>query len=72
MTVFMSTHQIYVADEMADRVGIFHRGRIIAAGTPAELRRKAGTDGALEKAFLAITEDEGTSTTAQRPANPAP
>ena len=72
MTVFMSTHQIYVADEMADRVGIFHRGRIIAAGTPAELRRKAGTDGALEKAFLAITEDEGTSTKAQRPANPAP
>ncbi len=59
MTVFMSTHQIYVADEMADRVGIFHRGRIIAAGTPEELRRQAGTDGALEKAFLAITEDEG-------------
>lgn len=58
MTVFMSTHQIYVADEMADRVGIFHRGRIVAVGTPEELRRRAGTDGALEKAFLAITEEE--------------
>ncbi len=58
MTVFMSTHQIYVADEMADRVGIFHRGRIIAVGTPEELRKKAGTDGALETAFLAITEGE--------------
>src|SRR5690606_7661437 len=54
MTVFMSTHQIYVADEMADRVGIFHRGRIIAVGTPEQLRQKAGTDGALERAFLAI------------------
>lgn len=58
MTVFMSTHQIYVADEMADRVGIFHRGKIIAVGTPGELHRRAGTDGALEKAFLAITEGE--------------
>jgi len=58
MTVFMSTHQIYVADEMADRVGIFHRGRIIAVGTPEQLRQKAGTDGALERAFLAITEGE--------------
>jgi ABC-2 type transport system ATP-binding protein len=58
MTVFMSTHQIYVADEMADRVGIFHRGRIIAVGTPSELRRQAGTDGALETAFLALTEGE--------------
>lgn len=58
MTVFLSTHQIYVADELADRVGIIHRGQLLSVGTPAELRREAGTDGALEQAFLALTEDE--------------
>lgn len=58
MTVFLSTHQTSVAEEMSDRVGIIHRGRLVAAGTPAELHRNAGTNGALEKAFLAITEGE--------------
>jgi len=58
MTVFLSTHQTSVADEMADRVGIIHRGQLIAVGTPAELHRNAGTDGALERAFLAITQDD--------------
>jgi ABC-2 type transport system ATP-binding protein len=57
MTVFLSTHQVSVAEEMADRIGIFHRGRIVAAGTAAELRARAGTDGALESAFLAITRE---------------
>lgn len=58
MTVFLSTHQINVADELADRVGIIHRGRLLAVGTPDEIRRRAGADGELERAFLAITEDE--------------
>ena len=58
MTVFLSTHQTSVAEEMADRVGIIHRGRLVASGTPAELHRQAGTNGALEAAFLAITEGE--------------
>jgi ABC-2 type transport system ATP-binding protein len=58
MTVFLSTHQTSVAEEMADRVGIIHRGRLIAVGTPAELHARAGTDGSLESAFLAITQSE--------------
>jgi ABC-2 type transport system ATP-binding protein len=60
MTVFLSTHQIYVAEELADRVGIIHRGKLVAVGSAADLRRQAGTNGALEQAFLAIT-DEGDS-----------
>jgi len=58
MTIFLSTHQIPVAEEMADRVGIIHRGKLLAVGTPEEIRRRAGADLALEEAFLAITEDE--------------
>jgi ABC-2 type transport system ATP-binding protein len=58
MTIFLSTHQTSVAEEMADRIGIIHRGKLVAVGTPAELHARAGTDGALERAFLAITEEE--------------
>lgn len=58
MTVFLSTHQISVAEEMADRIGIIHRGKLVASGTAADLRAQAGTGGALERAFLAITEGE--------------
>ena len=58
MTVFLSTHQLSVAEEMADRVGIIHQGRLVAVGTPAELRQQSGAEGPLEKAFLALTAAE--------------
>ena len=57
MTVFLSTHQIGVAEEMADRIGIIHQGKLVAVGSAADLRRQAGTDGALENAFLALTDE---------------
>ena len=58
MTVFVSTHQLSVAEEMSDRIGIIHQGRLIAVGTREELRRQSGQDGALEKSFLALTAQE--------------
>jgi ABC-2 type transport system ATP-binding protein len=54
-TVFLSTHQLSVAEEMADRIGIMHQGRLIAAGTREELRRRAGDAGPLEHVFLTLT-----------------
>src|SRR5882762_1437019 len=58
MTVFVSTHQLSVAEEMADRIGIMHQGRLIALGTREELRLQSGQDGALERSFLALTAQE--------------
>jgi ABC-2 type transport system ATP-binding protein len=58
MTIFISTHQLSVAEEMADRIGIIHQGRLVAVGTREELRRQSGVDGALERTFLALTADE--------------
>ena len=58
MTVFLSTHQLSVAEEMADRIGIMHQGRLIALGTADELRRQSGASGPLEAAFLALTAQQ--------------
>jgi ABC-2 type transport system ATP-binding protein len=57
-TIFMSTHTLSLAEEVADRVGIIHRGRIIALGVLEEIRELAKTDGRLEEAFLRLTEEE--------------
>ncbi|MFF5408587.1 ABC transporter ATP-binding protein [Streptomyces misionensis] len=39
MTVLVTTHYMDEADQYCDRVGLMHRGRVRALGTPAELRR---------------------------------
>src|SRR5438093_7421291 len=58
MTVFLSTHQLSVAEELADRIGIIHRGRLIAVGTPDDLRKQSGEAGDLEQVFLSLTAQE--------------
>jgi len=58
-TIFMSTHTLEVAEAMADRIGIIHRGELLAVGTLEQLRaqsRRAGS--ALEDIFLSVTEAE--------------
>jgi ABC-2 type transport system ATP-binding protein len=44
MTVFLTTQYLEEADELAGRVGIIDHGRIVAEGTPDELKRSIGTD----------------------------
>jgi ABC-2 type transport system ATP-binding protein len=62
MTVLVSTHQLSVAEEMADRIGIIHCGRLVALGTHDELRRQSGLAGPLEDVFLALTKQERKTT----------
>jgi ABC-2 type transport system ATP-binding protein len=54
MTVLVSTHQLSVAEEMADRIGIIHDGKLIAVGTREELRQQSGASGPLEDVFLTL------------------
>ena len=56
-TVFLSTHILHVAEELADRIGILNHGKLIAVGTMAELRAASGGGGALEDTFLALTRE---------------
>jgi len=56
-TVLLTTHQIDVAQETADRVVLMDRGRVAAQGTLSELRQRVGSaDARLEAIFLTLTE----------------
>lgn len=56
-TVLLSTHTLSVAEEVADRIGILHRGQLIACGSLGQLRAQAGGIQELEELFLALTRD---------------
>lgn len=58
MTVLMSTHLLNVAEELADRIGILHRGRLVELGTLTELRSRHEAKGQrLEDIFLGMVEE---------------
>ena len=57
-TVFMSTHTLAVAEEIADRIGILHRGKLIFLGSQADLRAHFSQNASLEHYFLAMTGGE--------------
>ncbi|MDQ6839258.1 MAG: ATP-binding cassette domain-containing protein [Actinomycetota bacterium] len=44
MTIFLTTQYLEEADELCGRVGIINRGRIVAEGTPGDLKRSIGAD----------------------------
>ncbi len=56
-TIFMSTHTLALAEEISDRVGIIHRGRLIASGAVDEIKEKAETNDRLEDIFLKMTAE---------------
>ncbi len=59
MTVFLSTHQLSVAEDVADRIGIVHMGKLVALGTREELHEMGGQGNtALEETFLMLTREE--------------
>ncbi|HSY20157.1 MAG TPA: ABC transporter ATP-binding protein [Candidatus Acidoferrales bacterium] len=60
MTVLVSTHQLSIAEEMSDRIGIINGGKLVAVGTREELRQQTGSTGALEEIFLNLTAEAGT------------
>jgi ABC-2 type transport system ATP-binding protein len=54
VTVFLTTHYMDEAERVAHRIAIIDHGRIVAQGTPPELKKQTGTE-SLEQAFLALT-----------------
>jgi len=54
ITVFFTTHYIEEAENIAQKVAIIDHGRIVALGTPQELKEKNNSN-SLEEAFLNLT-----------------
>lgn len=58
-TVFMSSHDLAVVEELCTQMAILHKGKIAASGTLDELRTKAEmVGGSLENLFLKLTDYE--------------
>lgn len=56
VTIFVSTHFMNEA-ERCDRISLMHRGRVLAVGTPEELKRSSG-DESLENSFIRRLEEQ--------------
>ena len=54
MTVLVSTHYMDEAERVAQRIAVIDHGKIIAQGSPDELKQQTSTD-SLEAAFLELT-----------------
>lgn len=56
-TIFLSTHTLEIAENLCDRIGIIHKGSLIATGTTTDLKLSAHVQEAdLEEVFLRLTE----------------
>ncbi|MBI2435207.1 MAG: ABC transporter ATP-binding protein [Candidatus Hydrogenedentes bacterium] len=55
LTVFMSTHTLSIAEEIADLIGIIHGGKLLSLGTVAQIKALHQRPGSLEDVFLALT-----------------
>jgi ABC-2 type transport system ATP-binding protein len=51
-TILLTTHDMEEADNLCDSIAIMHRGRMAAAGTPAELKQRVGSDATLDDVFI--------------------
>ena len=59
ITLILTTHYMEEAEALSDRVGIMKSGTLLALGTVAELKARAGTDN-FEQAFVTIVKGVGT------------
>ena len=57
-SVILTTHILEIAERLAERISIVRRGRIVAQGSMAELRDRAGAASSLEDIFLDLTREE--------------
>jgi ABC-2 type transport system ATP-binding protein len=63
-TIILTTHILEVAERLADRIGIVHRGRLAAEGTLAELKNAAGRNSStLEDVFLSLMQKDASADT---------
>ena len=57
ITIVLTTHYMEEAEALSDRVGIMRDGKLLACGTPKEIKNKASAE-SFEKAFIKIVKGE--------------
>lgn len=57
LTVFMSTHTLAIAEEVADLIGIINNGSLKALGSVADIKALHHRPGTLEDVFLELTRE---------------
>jgi ABC-2 type transport system ATP-binding protein len=57
MTILLTTQYLEEADQLAGTVAVLHHGRIVAQGTPAQLKSRAAAE-SLDDVFLALTDPD--------------
>lgn len=55
-TVLLTTHYMYEAEEMCDRVGFINKGKLVAVGKPEDLKRKAPSGFSIEILVTRLTD----------------
>jgi ABC-2 type transport system ATP-binding protein len=65
VTIFLTTQYLEEADQLADRIAVLDNGRLVAEGTPDELKRLTGSQD-LDDVFLAITGQPDQENTADQ------
>ena len=65
-TIFLTTHILAFAEQLADRIGIIAGGSLVGLGTLAELKARSSMQGPLEDIFLRLTRPEGDGKNVER------
>lgn len=58
LTVFMSTHTLSIAEEVADKIGIINHGKLLQLGSVEEIKALHERPGSLEDIFLTLTRTD--------------
>jgi len=58
MTMLLTTHYLDEADNLCDRIALMNRGRIVAMGTPAELKALVGPQATLDQVMEKLVGGE--------------
>lgn len=56
-TVLLTTHYMYEAEEMCDRIGFISQGKLVAVGQPEELKRKMPSGFSIEILVTRLTDE---------------
>jgi ABC-2 type transport system ATP-binding protein len=58
-TMVVTSHHMEEMNEFCDRIGLINRGRIVAVGTPADLKARVGPNATLDDVFIGLVAQEG-------------